>query len=89
VAPEGSGTVEDVSEEIDSSETTDGVVVETGERERSLAPQEIICGGAMIAKRGSENKHCHYCGHVNHVFDKVWNHDASVTPHVIVTKRRL
>lgn len=42
----------DESDEIDSIETTD---VEMGEMERSLAAQEMICGGAMISK----SKRCH------------------------------
>jgi len=32
---------------MESIETRD--VVETGELERSLSPQEMICGGAMIS----------------------------------------
>ena len=42
--------VDDESEEIDSIETTEVGVVEIGEMERSLAAQEMICGGAMIRK---------------------------------------
>jgi len=38
--------VEEVSERMESIETRD--VVETGELERSLSPQEMICGGAMM-----------------------------------------
>jgi len=38
--------VEEVSERTESIETRD--VVETGELERSLSPQEMICGGAMM-----------------------------------------
>lgn len=38
--------MEDLSDGMESIETRD--VVETGELERSLSPQEMICGGAMI-----------------------------------------
>jgi hypothetical protein len=67
----------DESDEIDSIETTE---VEMGEMERSLAAQEMICGGAMISK----SKRCHSVGH--HVIPSN-NHNASVTPHVNVTKK--
>ena len=43
--------MEGVSEVMDSIETRDAVVVETGEVERSLSPQEIICGGTMIGNK--------------------------------------
>jgi hypothetical protein len=45
-ARDTSGTVEDVSEVIDSIERTDEVV-ERGEMGGSLPPQEIICRGAI------------------------------------------
>ena len=67
----------DESDEIDSIETTE---VEMGEMERSLAAQEMICGGAMISK----SKRCHSVGH--HVIPSN-NHNASVTHHVNVTKK--
>lgn len=38
--------MEELSERMESIETSD--VVETGELERSVALQEMICGGAMI-----------------------------------------
>ena len=38
--------MEEESERMESIETRD--VVETGELERSLSPQEMICGGAMM-----------------------------------------
>jgi hypothetical protein len=40
----------DDSEEIESIETTEEGVVETGEMERSLAAQEMICGAMMISQ---------------------------------------
>jgi len=51
VARDTSGAAEDVSEVIDSIERTDVEVDETGERGRSLHPQEIICRGGIIGKR--------------------------------------
>ena len=43
-----------MSEVMDSIETRDAVLVETGEVERSLSPQEIMCGGAMIDETARE-----------------------------------
>jgi hypothetical protein len=70
--------VKDESEEIDSIETTEVGVVEIGEMERSLAVQEMICGGAMISK-----SKCHNRGRITSFpLQASNNHNASVTIHV-------
>ena len=64
-------------EEFEESESIETTEEETGEMERSVAAQEMICGGVMIRK----SKQCH-----NRVTSRNFtpsnNHNASVTHHV-------